>query len=106
MVGVRVANADAFLTTGMQFSIRESDRGSGMNRAYFLLAAVVALSACGLAVRMDARNDMVGSKAAYKSCLAQNPGKVSACEASRLSYEADLKAYEATIGVTASSRDP
>ena len=49
---------------------------------------------------------MEGSKAAYKSCLAQNPGKVPACEALRLSYEADLKAYQATAGGLISSRDP
>ncbi|HUC08922.1 MAG TPA: hypothetical protein VL985_00705 [Stellaceae bacterium] len=77
-----------------------------MNRICLLIVAAVGLSACGLAVRMQARNDMEGSKAAYKSCLAQNPAKVSVCEASRLSYEADLKAYEATVGGMGSSRDP
>jgi hypothetical protein len=55
---------------------------------------------------MEARNDMEGSKAAYKSCLAENPGKISACEASRLSYEADLKAFQATAGGMVSSREP
>ena len=64
----------------------------------------VSLSACGIVVRMNARNDMEGSKAAYKSCLAENPTKVSGCEALRLSYEADLKAYQATAGEVASSR--
>jgi hypothetical protein len=56
---------------------------------------------------MEARNDMEGSKAAYKSCLAENPTKVSACESERLSYEADLKAFEATAGGgIVSSREP
>jgi hypothetical protein len=36
--------------------------------------------------------------------LAENPTKVSGCEALRLSYEADLKAYQATVGEVASSR--
>jgi len=69
-------------------------------------AMAVSLTACGVAVRMEARNDMEGSKAAYKSFLAENPGKVSACEASRLSYEADLKAFQATAGGMVSSREP
>jgi hypothetical protein len=77
-----------------------------MNRLCYAIFAAVMLSACGLAVRMSARNDMEGSKAAYKSCLAENPTKVSACEALRLSYEADLKAYEATAGGIVSSHDP
>jgi hypothetical protein len=76
-----------------------------MKRVCLLLAIAVALSACGLAVRMNARNDMESSKAAYKACLSENPAKVSVCEALRLSYEADLKAYQATVGSTFSGRD-
>ena len=75
-----------------------------MRRFCFVILVAASLSACGLAVRMNARNDMEGSKAAYKSCLAENPTKVSGCEALRLSYEADLKAYQATVGEVASSR--
>jgi hypothetical protein len=77
-----------------------------MNRICLLLAAVVTLSACGLAVRMEAHHDMEGSKAAYKSCSAENPGKISTCDSLRLSYEADLKAYQATAGGLMSSREP
>jgi hypothetical protein len=77
-----------------------------MKRFWVVLLLVVSLPACGVAVRMSAHNDMEGSKAAYKSCLAENPTKPSACEALRLSYEADLKAYEATSGGIVSSRDP
>lgn len=72
--------------------------GGRMNRSGIVILAAVWLSACGVAVRMNAHNDMEGSKAAYKSCLAENPTNVSACEALRLSYEADLKAYQATGG--------
>ncbi len=77
-----------------------------MNKVLFLLVAAVSLSACGVAMRMDAHNDMEGSKAAYKSCLAENPQRVSACDALRLSYEADLKAYQATGGGLISGREP
>jgi hypothetical protein len=77
-----------------------------MNQLCFVVAMAISLSACALAARMDARNDMEGSKAAYKSCLAENPEKVSACEGLRLSYEADLKAFQATAGGMVSSREP
>ncbi len=77
-----------------------------MNKVLFLLAAAVSLSACGVAMRMNAHSDMEGSKAAYKTCLAENPQRVSACDALRLSYEADLKAYQATGGGILSSREP
>jgi hypothetical protein len=78
-----------------------------MKQLCLLFAVAMSLSACGVAVRMEARNDMEGSKAAYKSCLAENPTKVSACESERLSYEADLKAFEATAsGGIVSSREP
>jgi hypothetical protein len=77
-----------------------------MNRLCLLFVMAVSISACGLAARMEARNDMEGSKAAYNSCLVQNPQQVSACEALRLSYEADLKAFEATAGAMVSGRGP
>jgi hypothetical protein len=77
-----------------------------MNRFWIALVVAISLSACGVAVRMNAHSDMEGSKAAYKSCLAENPTNVSACEALRLSYEADLKAYQATGGGIISNRDP
>lgn len=75
-----------------------------MSRFCFVILVLASLSACGLAVRMNARNDMEGSKAAYKWCLAENPSKVTACDALRLSYEADLKGYQATVGEVASGR--
>jgi len=75
-----------------------------MKQLCFLVAVAVSLSACALAAKMDARNDMEGSKAAYKACLADNPKNVSACDALRLSYEADLKAYEATPAGMLTSR--
>jgi hypothetical protein len=54
------------------------------------------LADCGVAAKVNARNEMEASKAIYKDCLARNPQNLSACEASRLSYEADMKAYRAT----------
>jgi hypothetical protein len=68
------------------------------------LALALSLSGCALAAKMDARNDMETSKAAYKACLADNPKNVSACESLRLSYDADLKAYAATPAGMLTSR--
>jgi len=46
--------------------------------------------------KVNARTEMTQSDAAYKTCLAQHPGNVSACEGARLAYEADLQVYRAT----------
>lgn len=70
--------------------------GSVMKQACFLVALAISLSACALQAKMNALDDMKASKAAYKRCLEDNPRNVSACQAEQLSYEADLKAYEAT----------
>lgn len=54
------------------------------------------VGACGIAAKVNARNDMEASKVAYKTCLAQNPQGISGCEAAHEAYEADLAAYRAT----------
>lgn len=60
---------------------------------YLVLISLVMLTACGPARihRMDQSN------AAYKTCLAANPKKLSACEVQRLSYEADKQAVKVTM---------
>jgi hypothetical protein len=67
-----------------------------ISRLLILLALPWLLADCGVAAKVNARNEMEASKATYKDCLARNPQNVSACEGSRLSYEADMKAYRAT----------
>lgn len=57
-----------------------------------ILIALVALTGCALQ-RMQQMDE---SNAAYKACLAAHPKKLSACEAERLSYEADQQAVLAT----------
>ena len=59
-----------------------------------IVLSVLALSGCGIAAKIDARNDMQQSKLDYKNCLANNPSNPKACEATRLAYEADLKSYK------------
>ncbi|MGH7029624.1 MAG: hypothetical protein ACREE9_05850 [Stellaceae bacterium] len=75
-----------------------------MKQVCFLFALAISLSACALQAKMNALDDMKASKAAYKTCLAENPKDVSACQAEQLSYQADLKAYEATSTGMLSSR--
>jgi len=67
-----------------------------IHRLLILLALPILLTDCGIAAKVNARSEMEASKAAYKDCLARSPQNISACEASRLSYEADIKAYRAT----------
>jgi hypothetical protein len=56
----------------------------------------VLLSGCGIAAKVNARQDMAASKVAYKACLAQYHKDTAACDGLRRSYEADLSAYQAT----------
>jgi hypothetical protein len=60
----------------------------------FMLAG--ALAGCGVAAKVNARNDMEASKAAYKACLAQHPQDVGDCAGPGEAYQADLAAYRAT----------
>lgn len=63
-----------------------------MKRITLMLFSFVILSGCAMA-RMQKMDE---SNAAYKACLANHPKKLSACEAERLSYEADQQAVLAT----------
>ena len=60
----------------------------------------LSLAGCAIAAKVNARNDMEQSKAAYKVCLEQHPSEVSVCEAFEKAYEADLKALRAVTSGT------
>src|SRR5579883_988308 len=71
--------------------------GGAMNRTIALAVAALALTGCGVAAKVDARNNMQQSLVAYKQCLAQHPDNArQACEATKLAYDADMRAYRAT----------
>jgi hypothetical protein len=53
------------------------------------------LSACGVAAKVNARNDLEQSKAAYKQCLAQYADSPNKCAGLRVAYQTDLQTYEA-----------
>ena len=60
-----------------------------------LVLVAMAASGCGYMAQARIRDDMEASKARYKACLDQNPSAPGNCEAARLAYEADLRAYQA-----------
>jgi hypothetical protein len=51
------------------------------------------LSGCGIAARVDARNEYQVSSANYKACLAANPATPQNCESLRLAMETDERKY-------------
>ena len=63
--------------------------GAGMKYLIAALAAL-ALCACGIADKRAANAQLDASLAGYKACLAVNTNNVMACEATRLTYQADL----------------
>lgn len=71
-----------------------------MKRLIIVGAMGVLLSGCGIAAKVNARNDMQVSKTAYKTCLTQHAQDAAACEGPRQAYEADLSAFEATAAAT------
>ena len=58
-----------------------------------ILPLCFALGGCGLAARVDARNDYQASATNYKSCLTANPANPQACEGLRLAMETDERKY-------------
>jgi hypothetical protein len=51
------------------------------------------LAGCGIAAKVDARNDYQGSVENYKQCLAAHPSAAKECEGLRLAMEADERKY-------------
>jgi hypothetical protein len=58
-----------------------------------VLSLALLLAGCGLAARVDARNDYQTSAANYKGCLTANPASPQNCEGLRLAMETDERKY-------------
>jgi hypothetical protein len=58
-----------------------------------VLLLVFLLTGCGIAARVDARNDYRSSVDNYKQCLAAHPSAPKECEGLRLAMEADERKY-------------
>lgn len=62
-------------------------------RKVILLVVAGTLGGCGIAARMDARNDYQTAAANYKGCLAAHPASPQSCESLRLAMEVDERKY-------------
>lgn len=67
-----------------------------MKKVIAVLLLATSLAGCGIAAKVDARNDMMQSRQLYKSCLIQNPSNPAACAGLKAAYQADMQAYRAT----------
>lgn len=68
-------------------------------KTLLVVLTALALSACGITGHNQAAAAADTSLAAYKACLAQHQTDVNACEAARLTYEADLANLNRPRGV-------
>jgi hypothetical protein len=62
-------------------------------RALLTFVAVASLTGCGIAARVETRNEYQASTTAYKACLAANESAPQKCEARRLAMEADERRF-------------
>jgi hypothetical protein len=62
-------------------------------RSFVAVFSLVMLSGCGIAARVDARNDYQVSSANYKACLTANPAAPQNCEGLRLVMETDERKF-------------
>lgn len=62
-------------------------------RAFVVLACSLGLAGCGIAAKVDARQEYQQSAEAYKRCLVANPAAPKNCEGLRLAMEADERKY-------------
>ena len=65
------------------------------------LAISFALASCGIAAKVDARNNYQEATARYKQCLEANPASPQNCEGLRLAMEAEEREYNnLSAGIT------
>jgi hypothetical protein len=67
--------------------------GMKMLRVLGNAALCSALGGCGIAARVDSRNEYQASAANYKACLSANPSAPKSCESFRLIMETDERKY-------------
>jgi hypothetical protein len=65
-------------------------------RTWALVVALGLLSGCGIAAKVQARDDMERAKVAYTRGLAQNSADPAVCRGLGMAYQADMQAYRAT----------
>jgi hypothetical protein len=65
--------------------------GTGMR--VVIVGCCLMLAGCGIAARVESRNEYQESAARYKECLAANPSTPKNCEGLRLAMETDERKY-------------
>lgn len=71
--------------------------GGKTKTALFVTMTLVSTTAsgCGVAAKVQARNDMMQAKSVYTQCLSENSSDPSKCAGLKEAYDADLQAYRA-----------
>lgn len=64
-------------------------------RSLVLLMAILP-TGCGIAAKVQARDDMMAAKKAYTDCIVANATSPNACQAQRAVFDVDMEAYRAT----------
>lgn len=64
-----------------------------MKKQLLIFVLCLSVAGCGIAAKVQAREDVQKSKAAYKECLADHPKSVNACSAQKEAYDADMDEY-------------
>jgi hypothetical protein len=65
----------------------------GRMRNLGMIFLVLSLAGCGIAAKIESRNEYQGSTEKYKQCLEANPSAPMQCEGLRLAMEADERKY-------------
>lgn len=68
-----------------------------MRLSTYIVAVATSLlvfASCGIAAKVNARNDLEQSKAAYKECLSQHVNETNQCAGQREANQTDLQTYE------------
>ena len=73
-------------------------KAPAVRAALVLVACLVswALFSCGVAAKVQTRDDMMQAKSAYTQCLTNNSSEPSKCAGLKEAFETDLQAYRAT----------
>lgn len=64
-----------------------------MMRLVAIIFSAALLAGCGIAAKIEARNDYKTSAEQYKACLTANPASPQSCEGLRLAMETDERKF-------------
>jgi len=62
-------------------------------RVIAVVACCFSIAGCGIAAKVESRNEYQESTARYKACLTDNPSAAKNCEGLRLAMETDERKY-------------